>query len=177
MNSPLRRRGSRVFLLGFAIAVSAHTAPAVDVGQPAPALVVPRVDGESFDLKQARGKVVVVNFWATWCEPCRQETPVLDAFYKAHHGDGLELVGLSMNRPRERGDVQKAMQSVTYPVAIAAEATSNGFGAVRVLPMTYVIDREGIVRARLSAGEALTARQLDDVVLPLLRAAGSTSTQ
>jgi thiol-disulfide isomerase/thioredoxin len=149
-----------------------NRAAAVDVGQPAPKLVVSELDGTSFDLKSQLGKVVIVNFWATWCEPCRQEASILDAFYKAHHGDGLELVGLSMNRPREREAVQKAMKSVTYPVAIAAEATSNGFGAIRVLPATYVIDREGIVRARFSAGEPVTERQLEDVVVPLLHPSG-----
>ena len=85
-----------------------QTAAGADVGQPAPKLVVSELDGTSFDLKSQQGKVVLVNFWATWCEPCRQEATILDAFYKAHHGDGLELVGLSMNRPREREAVQKA---------------------------------------------------------------------
>jgi peroxiredoxin len=155
-------------ILALVAVVAPRSAAAVDVGQPAPKLVVSELDGTTFDLKSQQGKVVIINFWATWCEPCRQEAPVLDTFYKAHHGDGLELIGLSMNRPRERDAVQKAMQSVTYPVAIAAEATNNGFGAIRALPATYVIDREGVVRARFSAGEAVTARQLEEAVGPLL---------
>ena len=110
-----------------------------------------------------------MNFWATWCEPCRQEAPVLQQFYEAQHANGLELIGLSLNRSRERDAVQKAMQSVTYPVAFAAEASSNGFGAVRLLPVTYVIDRQGIVRARLGAGTPVTMQQLEETVVPLLR--------
>jgi thiol-disulfide isomerase/thioredoxin len=147
---------------------------AIDVGKPAPGLVVSELDGTTFDLKQQQGKVVLLNFWATWCEPCRQEAPILDAFYKAHGDDGLVLVGLSMNRPRERDAVQKAMQAVTYPAAFTAEAKSNGFGAVRVLPVTYVIDREGVLRARLSSGEPVTAHQLEELVMPLLRTTSSS---
>ena len=172
---PSRRALFILVLFGVASA-SPRWAAAVDAGQPAPALVVTDLDGKTFDLKQQRGKVVLVNFWATWCEPCRQEAPILEAFYQAQHADGLELVGISLNRPRERDAVQKAMQSATYPVAFAAQASSNGFGAIRVLPVTYVIDREGIVRARLAAGTPLTRQQVEGIVLPLLHAVDSTTT-
>lgn len=156
----------------FALVLAAVAAPlgaaTIEVGQPAPALVVPELGGSTFDLKQERGKVVIVNFWATWCEPCRQEAPILEEFYKAQHENGLEIVGLSLNRPRERDAVRKAVGSVTYPVAIAAEASSNGFGAIRLLPVTYVIDREGIVRARLAPGTPVTKQLLEETVAPLL---------
>ena len=167
-------RGSIV--LALAAAAAPLGAAAIEAGQPAPALVVPQLEGAGFDLGQQRGKVVIVNFWATWCDPCRQETPILEDFYKAHHGDGLEIIGLSVNRPRERDAVQKAVQSVTYPIAIAAEASSNGFGAPRMLPVTYVIDREGIVRARVSAGTPVTMQLLEETVVPLLRHRDSNAT-
>jgi cytochrome c biogenesis protein CcmG/thiol:disulfide interchange protein DsbE len=141
---------------------------AVDVGKPAPALVVPEVGGRTFDLSTLRGKVVIVNFWATWCAPCREEMPVLEAFYRSHHGQGLEVIGLSTDRSRDREAVKKLMQTVSYPIALASEAKVNGFGAVRALPVTYVVDETGTVRARLTSDTPLTEERLEDVVLPLL---------
>ena len=90
-------------IIAFAMIASAQNAFAVaEVGQPAPALVVPELNGQSFDLSALRGKVVVINFWATWCQPCRQEMPALSAFYRQYHGQGLEMIGLSADRPHER---------------------------------------------------------------------------
>ena len=77
----------------------------VTVGNAAPALVVPELDGQTFDLSALRGKVVIVNFWATWCPPCRKEMPALDAFYRRYHGNGLEMIGVSADRPHDRSDV------------------------------------------------------------------------
>src|SRR5215468_5709446 len=78
---------------------------AVDVGQAAPPLVVQRLDGQLSDLGALRGKVVVVNFWATWCPPCCAEMPELDAFYRKYHGRGVELLGVSTDRARDRPEV------------------------------------------------------------------------
>jgi thiol-disulfide isomerase/thioredoxin len=140
------------------------------VGKPAPALVVPELDGNVFDLAAQRGKVVIVNVWASWCPPCRAEMPALDAFYRAHHGQGIEMIGLSADDRHERDQVLKAMQTVHYPVAMASDAKANGFGPAKVLPMTYVIDTDGIVRVRLGPDEApLTEKRLAETALPLLR--------
>src|SRR5215475_6624351 len=84
---------------------------AVDVGQPAPALVVQELSGQSFDLAAQRGKVVVLNFWATWCPPCRNEMPVLDAFYRKYRSQGLELIGISVDRPHDGAQVRDVMQA------------------------------------------------------------------
>ena len=77
----------------------AQAAPSMD--QPAPALVVTQLDGQTFDLSKLRGKVVLVNYWATWCAPCRKEMPTLDTFYRRYHEQGLEMIGISIDLPRE----------------------------------------------------------------------------
>ena len=143
---------------------------AAQVGQPAPALGIDLLDGKHFDLGAAKGKVVVINYWATWCPPCREEMPALDAFYREYHGQGVELLGLSMDRPRDRKKVTKVMEAFGYPAAIASQADPNGFGSPRILPMTYVIDRDGAVRAILFGTDAkpMSIQELKDAVLPLL---------
>jgi thiol-disulfide isomerase/thioredoxin len=117
------------------------------VGQPAPALAGPELDGRTFDLGALRGKTVLVNFWATWCAPCRQEMPVLNAFYQRYHTGGLEMIGISADRPRDRDDVAKVMQVFLYPAAMLRDLTANGFGPPSALPITYAIDSQGVVRA------------------------------
>lgn len=141
------------------------------VGQPAPALVVPELNGQPFDLAALRGKVVVVNYWATWCPPCREEMPALDAFYRHYHERGVEMIGLSADRPRDRDAAAKMMQSFAYPAAMMKDARPNGFGAPESLPVTYVIDAEGIVRAKLQPDQTVVTEQgLAALVQPLLPA-------
>jgi cytochrome c biogenesis protein CcmG/thiol:disulfide interchange protein DsbE len=142
---------------------------AMEVGQPAPSLVVRELDGQMFDLSAVRGKVVILSFWATWCPPCRKEMPVLDALYRRYHGQGLEMIGLSADRPRDRSDVQKVMQSFSYPAAMLDDAKVNDFGTPSALPKTIVIDGHGIVRAEMTPDQtAVTEKSLSAAVLPLL---------
>jgi peroxiredoxin len=139
------------------------------VGNSAPALTVPELDGQTFDLSAQRGKVVIVNFWATWCPPCREEMPALDAFYRRYHGQGLEMIGVSTDRPRDRSDVTKVMQSYSYPAALLDDAKINDFGTPDALPMTVVVDGNGVVRAKLTPDQTpVTEKTLSDAVLPLL---------
>ena len=105
-----------------------NASAAMEVGQPAPSLVVQELDGKTFDLGAVRGKVVVVSFWATWCPPCRKEMPVLDALYRRYHSQGLEMIGLSADRPHDRSEVIKVMQSFSYPAAMLDDAKVNDFG-------------------------------------------------
>ena len=150
-------------LLVLLIATPASAAPRV--GEPAPVFVGQTLKGEAFDLAKLRGHVVVVNLWATWCPPCRAEMPMLDAFYKAHQGEGLMMVGLSADRHRDLGEARKAMDAFSYPAAMLADAKSNGFGAPTALPITYVIDAEGTIKAILTPGDKpLTAAQLSAAV-------------
>lgn len=166
-------RDRRWFLLTAAGCVPAmltgRLAAATEVGQPAPALTIPELDGRDFDLAALRGKVVIVNFWATWGEPCRQEIPALGAFYQQHHAQGLEMMGISADRPRDKRDVESMAKTMPYPVALLRSASANGFGPPRSLPTTFVIDKAGTVRAELQPDQTpVTEQSLNATVLPLL---------
>ena len=139
------------------------------VGQPAPALRVTDLNGQPFDLSALRGKVVVVNFWATWCPPCRAEMPALNAVYRQYHDKGVEVIALSAERSRARSDVRKAMQKFVFPAAMLCDAKANGFGDPDGLPDTYVIDAQGVLRAKFLIGKPqITEKSLSDALIPLL---------
>lgn len=136
---------------------------------PAPAWKLKDVEGKTVTSDQFKGKVVVLDFWATWCPPCREEMPALDAFYGKFHGRGVELLGVSVDRSRDRAAVIKVALTVHYPVAILADAETNGFGKPAALPVTCVIDPAGTVRAVMTPDTTpITEEALARIVTPLL---------
>lgn len=152
----------------FAAPVEAKGPPAV--GAQAPEVVATQLDGATFDLEKLKGHVIVVNFWATWCPPCRAEMPMMDAFYRKHRGEGLVMVGLSQDKTRDLPQVKNVMAAFAYPAALASDAKVNRFGTFQILPQTYIIDREGRIRAAFGAsGKPLTEAELNATVLPLLK--------
>ena len=174
----MRQGPYRAFLLTCVLVLSAAplgaagTAPAAPpaVGQRAPPLIVQELDGHAFDLAKLHGKVVLINFWATWCSPCRIEMPTLNAFYRRYHARGLELLGLSIDEAPDARRVRQVMRQFGYPGALASAARIDGFGEPIAVPITYVIDTNGIIRAQLQAeGPSGVSRQaLEQAVLPLL---------
>jgi len=160
-----------IWIIGFAISILgpcvASASP--DVGQIAPRVVVRTLDGALLDLDTLRSHVVVLNFWASWCVPCRAEMPLLEEFYQKHQADGVLVIGLSVDDRADWRELEKAARRVTYPVALLESADANGFGSPKILPLTYVIDKNGAIRARLlPTRAAFTEQALALIVLPLL---------
>jgi len=115
--------------------------------EPAPAFAVKTLEGGRLALRDLRGNVVLVNFWATWCPPCRREMPAFQAAYEAYGPRGFTVVGLSTDiggRNAVRAYVKEA--GVTYPVAMASEGLRLSYGGVSMLPQSFLVDREGKVR-------------------------------
>jgi thiol-disulfide isomerase/thioredoxin len=140
-------------------------------GQPAPALQAKLLDGTTFNLADDAGKVVIVNLWATWCAPCREEMPALDAYYRQHRDQGLVLVALSMDDPKDEAKVREVTRAYSFPVGLAPGTYLKGYGRIWRLPLTYVVDRQGILRKDQWYGDpGLDAQSLEQTVSPLLRA-------
>lgn len=144
-----------------------------EIGEAAPALVLTRLNGETFDLATLRGRVVLVNYWATWCEPCRREMPTLDAFYKRYRNDGFAMIAISIDFQRDFGKVRKAAEAVAYPTAVSSAITEDGFGLPAGVPVSYLIDVNGVVRDKFIA---TPDKLLHDVVVPLLPQRGAAAT-
>lgn len=165
----MQRRLFFAFMVLMLAALSPFARADAGIGQPAPALIIAELDGQKFDLSDERGKVVVVNFWATWCAPCRAEMPALDKVYRQYHDKGLVLIGISADRARDRDSVADVMKKFSYPAALLGDADTNGFGRPDAVPITYVIDAKGILRAALTPDKApLTPDSLGRIVRPLL---------
>lgn len=138
-------------------------------GRPAPAWQAVTLDGRQVDSASLKGKVVLVHFWATWCPPCREEMPALDAFYRQHAKDGLEVVAISLDDAADRAKVRDFVKSYAFPVAMMGDARVAGFGRVWVLPLSFLIDRKGVLREDGWTGEQrIDAASLNRIVLPLL---------
>ena len=161
----------RAMLFPLCLWALAGPAWGVAEGTPAPALDGRLFDGSRFSLAENAGKVVVLNFWASWCAPCREEMPALDAYYRRHRSEGLEIIAISMDSPKDEAKAREIMRAFSFPAAFAREATIKGYGRISLLPMTFVIDRRGVLRKDGRYGDSpLDTAILEATVTPLLRA-------
>ena len=122
-----------------------HQTPPPKVGAPAPAFSLPRLEGEgNVSLASLRGKTVVLNFFATWCEPCKREAPDLESFWRQYRADGLVVLGVDSGDAR--GDARRFLgaHGVTYPIVFDPdEKLAQGAYSLPGLPVTYVINPAG----------------------------------
>jgi cytochrome c biogenesis protein CcmG, thiol:disulfide interchange protein DsbE len=145
------------------------------IGAVSPPSVTPRIEGRtldqsSFSLADMRGNVVVINFWATWCAPCRAEMPALDSYYLAHRSAGLRMIAISMDDPGKGQAVATVAATFHFPVAMARDTRLPTNLRPTQLPATLVFDRGGVLRfdSRRTGNGLMDAPALNRIVGPLL---------
>jgi cytochrome c biogenesis protein CcmG/thiol:disulfide interchange protein DsbE len=120
---------------------------------PAPAFSIKSLDGKTVSLADMKGKVIFVNFWATWCPPCRAEIPDFVEFYDENKTKGLEIIGLSLDEI-EADSLLSFVKSnnMTYPVAFATKRIIKDFDPGPYIPTTIIIDHQGRIRDKQVGG-------------------------
>jgi peroxiredoxin len=118
------------------------------VGRPAPEFTRRDLAGQSIDMGSLRGKVVLLNFWATWCAPCQQEMPVFSKWQREYGPQGLAVIGISMDDDEDSAQKLVERLKISYPVAMGDAKLGKLYGGVLGLPMTFLIGSDGKVLAQ-----------------------------
>lgn len=138
-----------------AVGAPLSSSPSPREGFLAPDFTLDTLDGKRITLSELRGKIVVVNFWATWCLPCRAETPALEKSYAQYKDSGVVILGVNLTNQDVVSEVESFVQEfkLTYPILLDREGSiSNSLYQIRGLPTTFFINREGIIRTVLVGG-------------------------
>lgn len=133
----------------------------------APDFTLKTLDGQEMTLSKLKGKVVLLDFWATWCAPCREAIPHLINLQKTYHEKGFEVIGMNL----DRGNVETVRRFVNsmdipYPITLTPEEVSRNYG-VTGLPTTIIIDKEGKIRQKLMGFTSEISKQITATVVEL----------
>ncbi|MEZ2346422.1 TlpA disulfide reductase family protein [Terriglobus sp. RCC_193] len=123
-----------------------HAAP-ITAGHVAPPFVLRQADGKAVSLSSYKGKVILLNFWATWCAPCRVEMPWFEEFSKSYGGKGFAVLGVSLDDGGWK-EVQPTVTKlrISYPIVLGDKRTMKLYGMGEQLPATFLIDRTGKIQ-------------------------------
>jgi thiol-disulfide isomerase/thioredoxin len=148
MRRSLHPLGSAVvLLLAMALCLAAYGARAVAVGDVAPDISATANDGKAPRLADLRGKTVWLDFWASWCGPCRQSFPWMNAMHDKYGGSGLAIVAVNVDKKRADADRFLAQVPARFPLAFDPEGTTPSAYAIKAMPTSILIGRDGRVLA------------------------------
>ncbi len=149
--------------------VSTPVSMGLTTGIPAPDFELERLDGGTVRLRDLRGKVVLLNFWATWCVPCREEMPLLAQIYRDYHDQGLEILGVNLTSQDDFAEVRRFVEEFALPFPILLDHNGQVERSYRIfgVPTTVFITREGIVH-RVVVGILKGREDVEKTIRPLL---------
>jgi len=152
-------------LLGLLSVLAAPADAKPKVGQPAPKFTLRTVDGQKIAAEELRGKVVLLNLWATWCVPCRAELPLLDAAERKYREKGLVVFAVATEDSVSPGELKKKIGPF-LKLTLVRRLAGSSYQPLGGVPTNYVIDRQGILR--YAQGGAFGSESLVDLLTPLL---------
>jgi peroxiredoxin len=165
---PTRAREWFAFALAALLPFAPAPAHADAVGQAAPAFALPSRDGTTVDSAELHGKVVLVDFWASWCAPCRQSFPALDDLSKRLGPEGFAVIGINLDEERADADRFLSERPVSFAIVFDPEATTPEAYGLKAMPSSFVIGRDGVVRSVHSGFRKGDAEKLEAEVRALL---------
>jgi cytochrome c biogenesis protein CcmG, thiol:disulfide interchange protein DsbE len=163
-----------VVILSIAFAIvwlqSAKYEP-LTVGKEAPDFSLPNLDDKTVKLSDYRGKVVFLNFWATWCKPCREEMPSMEVLYKNFERDGLVILAVSIDRVTTKKDIPPFVKglNLTFPVLVDSWGQTDKRYKLMGVPETYIIDQQGVLREKVIGPRDWTVLDNLKVITGLLK--------
>jgi peroxiredoxin len=139
---------TRLFCLtALAIApVLALSAPSLQAGAPAPAFELNSNSGKPVSLADLKGQIVLVNFWASWCGPCRKEMPILEQLNHQYHNKGVTLIGVNVEPDSAAATAWLKATPVSFPILYDVDSKVSKLYEVQGMPNTVILDRKGVVR-------------------------------
>jgi thiol-disulfide isomerase/thioredoxin len=153
MRGLLRLMASAAVLgLVLSTATAARPHPSAQVGLPAPDFRVTTFDGQTLTLADLKGQVVVLNFWATWCGPCKRELPLLEGYYRLNGKAGLRILAVATEDSLTPQQLKPLAQELTLTMV---RRFRGDYGDIKALPTNFVIDRQGVLRYAEAGGFTL----------------------
>jgi len=158
-----------LLLLCLLFAPGCSSKPAGGEVKVAPDFTLTSIDGNRVSLAEHRGKVVLLDFWATWCPPCRAAIPHVVELQNQYRADGFAVVGMNMDQDSEDLTAFLQRNTVNYPIVRVTEDVRMAYGGVSSIPIAFLIDRQGRIRQKYLGYDKRIAEDMEQTLQALLR--------
>jgi thiol-disulfide isomerase/thioredoxin len=162
---------NRLIIIFFALALSIQIAVAANIvtGKTAPNISIKTLEGQTITNSSAKGRILIVHLWATWCDSCRKEMPVLESFYQKYQKQGVDVVAISVDDRSDANKVKSVLKDYSFKGAMENDSDIQKLGRIWRVPVTFVIDQNGVLRKNGWEGDPIVDEAiLEKIVAPLL---------